>query len=275
MTSFWHWTSYWQWAPSFSGYYLLGSRFLTHAVFWFTYYLLFSVIWHKPENGLFASFFLEFILMPVRIMAAYCMLYVLIPSFLQQRKYQSFFLGYIALILGAGFLQMLFGFFFYENLVINSSDNFALSLGGWVRNVILINTTVLLLGACKVFLLFIALQERQATQERVPQNNETGHNNEFITVKSERRSHRLNISDILYLEGMGNYVTYHLQGSDKKVVYSSLKEAQKQLPENFIRLHRSYLINKNVIESFDNEQVFISGKAIPRGKDIEDAQLMM
>ena len=98
---------------------------------------------------------------------------------------------------------------------------------------------------------------------------------DFITVKSERRSHRLNVADILYVEGMGNYVTYHLQGGDKKMVYSSLKEAQAQLPESFIRLHRSYLINKNAIESFDNEQVFISGRSIPRGGDIEDPQLMV
>lgn len=216
--------------------------------------------------------------MPVRIMAAYCMLYVLIPSLLQQRRYQAFFLGYLVLIASAGFLQMLFGFFFYEKLMLGSTDSFHLTLAGWVRNIILINTTVLLLGACKVFLLFIALQEKQTAENTSAEHNTRTSDSkpvDFITVKSERRSHRLNVADILYVEGMGNYVTYHLQGGDKKMVYSSLKDTQAQLPDSFIRLHRSYLINKNAIESFDNEQVFISGRSIPRGGDIEDPQLMV
>lgn len=215
--------------------------------------------------------------MPVRIMAAYCMLYFLIPGYLEQRKYKSFFLGYGFLILGAGFLQMLFGFFFYEKLLLQSTANFQLAISSWVRNIILINTTVLLLGACKVFLMYIALKEKH---QQLPTNldsntpaQDTRHSREFISVKSDRRTHRLAINDILYVVGMGNYVTYHLSDDDKKVVYSSLKDAQKLLPDNFIRLHRSYLINKNAIESFNNDEVFISGKTIPRGKDVADAEL--
>lgn len=278
-------TGYWQWTPGFSRLYLFGSRFLSHLVFWVAYYILFSLIWHKPEYGLFASFYLEFILMPVRIMAVYCMLYFLIPNYLEKRLYRAFVIGYVVLILGAGLLQMLFGAFFYEKLLVGSHESFQLSISGWVRNSILVNTTVLLLGCIKVFMLYVALKERtehaihsnehdphEVEQRQVHNNTET---NDFIVVKSQRRNHRLNIKDILYVEGLGNYVTYHLSDGDKKVVYGSLKEAHQQLPDDFIRLHRSYLVNKNAIESFNNEEVFIANKTIPRSKDISDEQLVI
>lgn len=145
---------------------------------------------------------------------------------------------------------------------------------------VLNNTTVLLLGACKVFILYIGLLEKTTLREQQAQLNRVYEaqdipDSEFITVKSERRTHRLNVQDILYVEGMGNYVTYHMKEGDKEVVYSSLKEAQSTLPEYFIRLHRSYLINKKAIDSFNNDEVFIAQATIPRGKDIQDAELVI
>lgn len=261
MTGIWHWT------PTYSGFYLFGSRFVTHLAFWLGYYLLFSYIWMRPELGYFASFYLEFILMPVRIMAAYAMLYFLIPHFLVERRYQSFFIGYALLIAVSGLLQMLFGYFFYEKLLLATEQGFALTLSGWVRNCILINTTVLLLGTVKIFMLYIGLLEKQA--------NSTTQSPEFILVKSDRRTCKIQLADILYIEGLGNYVTYHLRDGEKKVVYSSLKDTQSQLPEQFLRLHRSYLINKNAIESFNNEEVLIAGHALPRGKEIQDTDLVI
>ena len=57
------------------------------------------------------------------------------------------------------------------------------------------------------------------------------------------------------------------------VVYSSLKAAQAGLPKSFIRLHRSYLVNKSHISSYDKDSVTIGSKAIPRAKDISDEML--
>ena len=145
-------------SPTFPSGYIAGSRFLTHSLFWVGYYILFSIIWMKPDIGYFASFFLEFILMPVRILSAYCMMYVLIPGYLVKQRYKLFFGHYFLLILLAGALQTVFGYFFYEKLVLNSQASSLFSVSGLIRNCILVNTTVLLLGTAKVFQLYIQLQ---------------------------------------------------------------------------------------------------------------------
>ena len=257
----------WQWSPSYPRLYLFDSRFLTHALFWSGYYILFSLIWMKQDAGYFASFYLEFILMPVRILAAYTMLYMLIPNYLVKRRYRTFFVGYGILILTAGLVQMLFSYFFFSKLMPELNWPFELTIPSWTRNIILINTTVLLLGTAKVFQLYIQLRE-QIERTEVKQEEP-----DYIEVKADRRVHRLRISDILYLEGMGNYVTYHLLNGQKKMVYVSLKEALNSLPASFLRIHRSYVVNTSQIESYNSEQIFVEGHALPRGKDVSDQSL--
>lgn len=252
-------------APTFKKVYLGKSRFLTHAIFWLGYYFLFSFIWMKPESGLYASFLLEFILMPVRILAAYCMLYFLIPHYLVLRKYQQFFLGYGILILIAGILQLLFSHFFYYRLLLGHTE-ITLTLSALVRNMILINTTVLFLGTAKIFLLYMRLLESVSDKEKQDLVMD------IIEVKSERRVHRLLLSQILFIEGMGNYITYYLDNGEKKVVYSSIKEAERQLSQNFIRLHRSYIVNREKIESYNKDNIIIAGHELPRGKEIADEE---
>ncbi len=260
-------TGYFDFKSTFPDGYLAGSRLFTHVLFWLCYYLLFSLIWMRPEAGYFASFYLEFVLMPVRIMAAYCMLYFLIPHYLEQRQYLRFVQGYSLLILIAGALQMIFSYFFYEQLLLQSQEDFSFSLAAWIRNMVLVNTTVLLLGAIKVFQLYIRLRESLLRQQ------DPGSAPAFIEVKAERSVHRLRFDDILYVQGMGNYVTYYLNGGDKKVVYSSLKDSQQQLPSQFVRLHRSYIANKDHIDSYNQEQVVVAGHSLPRGKDVADSVL--
>lgn len=243
----------------FSDFYLFGSRLATHIIFWLVYYLCFSLIWAKPDQSLFASFYLEFVLLPVRILAVYAMIYYLIPKFLVEKAYKKFWLGYFLLLACVGLLQRLSGYFFYELLILKSQGAF-FDPGAIVRSILLVNTTVVFVAAAKLFQLYIKLKDKVNADSN-------------IEVTSERRTHRLKADDILYIEGMGNYVTYFLNDGRKLVVYKSIKKTIGDLPGQFVRLQRSYIINKNHIRSYSQENVQIGDKEIPRGKDITDQML--
>lgn len=251
--------------------YLFDSRPLTHISFWVGYYLLFSLIWAKPEHGYFASFYLEFILLPVRILAVYCMLYWLIPNMLVTRQYKQFVFTYACLILIAGVLQRVIDYFFYQQLLL-SNESQLIDIAGWLRSIILINTTVVLLAAAKIFKLYLAKQH-QVDMLEAALNAQQSNTNQIIELKSNRRTHKVKADQIAYLEAMGNYVNYYLTTGEKIVVYSSIKAGLAQLPEAFIRLHRSYVINTNHIESYSNDNVTINGVTLPRGSDISDEVL--
>lgn len=247
------------------------SRLIRHASFWLAYYVLFSLIWASPERGgYFASFYLEFVLMPLRILASYCMMYVLIPAFLSHRKLLAFLVSYAALIIVAGGLQQLIGHFFYDQLINGESETFALSAASWVRNIVLINSTVILLGAAKVIKLHFELVDSLARENKPNIEQENNSGDAVIEVKSNRRIHRLKVSEILYVEGMGNYVRYTTSDGARIVVYGSLKSAEENLPDSFVRIHRSYLINRKRITAYDKETVTVGTETLPRRKDVSD-----
>ena len=87
----------------------------------------------------------------------------------------------------------------------------------------------------------------------------------FIYVKSDRRTIKIPAADIVYIEGMNNYAKIML-AEGQHIIYQSLTQLLEQLPEYFIRIHKSYIINKRAIHAFTSEYVEIQGKQIPIGK---------
>ncbi len=246
-----------------SSFYLFGSRVMTHVTFWVGYYVLFSLIWAQPEQGFLASFFLEFVLLPPRILAVYATIYFLMPTYLLRRDFLRFFIGYAVLIVVAAIIQRLSGYFFYETLFLGR-DGSLITLSGVVRSIVLVNTTVISVSAAKLLQhYFVAVVAGEATD--TPQQ---------VAVRADRRTHMIDPDDILYIEGMGNYVTYILKDGTKLVVYGSIKSAISTLPEQFFRLHRSYILNRRHLQSFNAENVIVGGHSLPRGKDVPDALLL-
>ena len=84
-----------------------------------------------------------------------------------------------------------------------------------------------------------------------------------ITVKSGYDLHKLLLDDINYIESDGEYVNFHMQ-SPKVMSYQSLKSLEKILdPSLFMRVHRSYIINKAKVKSLKGRELTIGSHHIP------------
>jgi len=231
-------------------YYVFNSKILTHVLFWFGYFLLFGFIWAQDGNYLDA-YALEFVLLPARIMAVYVMIYLLIPRYLENERYLKFGISYVQLLLVSGMIQTIITYF-YQGM----SDS-SLTLSALTRNIVLINSTVVVIGSFKIFKLW---QQQQATSKA-----QSRENSPIIEMKADKRTYRLRTSDILYLESLGNYVTYHLK--DRRLIsYTSLNECASRLPENFMRIHKSYIVNRENITSYNSEDIEVGEKRLPIGR---------
>lgn len=96
---------------------------------------------------------------------------------------------------------------------------------------------------------------------------------DYLFVKSDGKIYRVAFDNILYAEANGNYtrVVCVDQLLLPAVPFSTMEE---QLPgENFIRVHRSFIINKNRIGHIEGNRVFIAGKEIPIGSNYKDVFL--
>lgn len=245
--------------PNQSQYYLFNSKILTHITFWVVYYLVFSLIWAN-NYGLKASFFLEFILLPARMLAVYATLYWLLPKFLLVKRYIVFLSLLAVLLLSCALIQRTFIYFFYEELLLQSQQSF-LDLQALLRSSLLINTTVLLALCIKLVGVVEQLKYKNNAKDS-------------IQIKSNRKIHIIEFRKIAYIEGLGNYVSYHLTDGQKLQHYSSIKKTLENLPEYFIRIQKSYIANTQHIQSFNQESIEINGNSLPRGKDVADDELV-
>ena len=88
---------------------------------------------------------------------------------------------------------------------------------------------------------------------------------EFLYIKSNRKTVKIQRKDILFIEGMSNYVKIH---TNKQffTAYISLSNIQGQLDERFIRIHKSYIVNRKAIKAFTNEYLELEKRQLPIGK---------
>lgn len=93
---------------------------------------------------------------------------------------------------------------------------------------------------------------------------------DYIFVKSDRRYFKVNLQDILFIEGLKDYVIIQLDGS-RIITRMNIKTIHDLLPKSiFLRTNRSYIVNKNHIDSFDNNDVFIKSYEIAIGNSFRD-----
>ncbi len=87
--------------------------------------------------------------------------------------------------------------------------------------------------------------------------------NDTITIKSGYDLHKIMLKDINYVESDSEYVIFYT--SEKKIMsHQTLKSLEKKLPASmFMRVHRSYIINKNSVTALKGKQLIISEIKIP------------
>ena len=80
-----------------------------------------------------------------------------------------------------------------------------------------------------------------------------------LFLKTEHRIVKVDISDILYVEGMSEYMKIHLISQPKPlIVLLSMKKLEERLPANFMRIHRSYIINLDKIIEVNKNRVIMN-----------------
>lgn len=89
---------------------------------------------------------------------------------------------------------------------------------------------------------------------------------DFLFIKAERRFYKISFSDIKFIEGLKDYVVIHTK-QQKLITAMNLKTIHQKISgETFIRLSKSYVVNMNFIDSFDNHNIYIEDSEIPLGE---------
>jgi len=85
----------------------------------------------------------------------------------------------------------------------------------------------------------------------------------FVFIKDGGIIRRLKLDDVLYLEAQGDYVKIFIQGKNFSI-YSTLKAVEDKLPiETFVRVHRSFIVNVEKIDTIEGNTLIMAKNFIP------------
>lgn len=92
---------------------------------------------------------------------------------------------------------------------------------------------------------------------------------DFIFVKTEYKIQKINLSDILYLEGLKDYVSIYTT-TERILTLQTMKKMEEMLPSNrFVRVHKSYIVSLEKIETIERQRIFIGKNTIPVGDSFQ------
>lgn len=118
-----------------------------------------------------------------------------------------------------------------------------------------------------------ATKARNYFESLQPAQEKTEKKQEFFFVKSEYRQIKINFSEILFIEGLKDYVKIFMKDQPKPVLtLMSLKKLEEELPsDHFMRVHRSYIVALDKIEAIERNHIVIGDQQIAIAPNYKDS----
>ena len=98
---------------------------------------------------------------------------------------------------------------------------------------------------------------------------------DLLVINAGHKTFRVNTHDILYIEGLREYVSYYTSDGQRIVALESLKKLEEEIlpKDKFIRVHKSYIININRAKVIEGNTISIGDKKIPIGASYKEATI--
>ena len=230
-----------------------------HIIFWIVVYTSLTMIFTKWVGVAMEAFFYVSLLMPVIIATSYFFNYFLVPRYLFKRRFFLFGLYSLYMFIVSLCMEMVAGILAFLLVAYYSiSENGMLItdvfiMAGTLYFVVLVMSFILLIKHYLVDQTAIAeLEEKQAMLDQG-----------YFTVRSNRQTAKVRFDDLLYIESLGDYIEIHLQDGSEVSSKEKISHMERTLPDGFLRIHRSFIVNRAKISSFSREYVMMGEKELP------------
>lgn len=208
-----------------------------------------------------AAFYFISLLLPVIMATSYFFNYFLVPKYLLQKRYFRFGLYLAYTIVISLFLEMLVLTFIFIYLLDfylikfnpNASDSLFLAI---------IMYLTVFLGS---FLLMVKQVNESNREIQALKENKEKMERSFIQVISQRKPVRIFHKNITYIESNSHYIKV-FSNAQEVISKEKISNIEKKLPDTFLRIHRSFIVNKDKISKFDYNTVEINGIELNIGR---------
>ena len=230
-----------------------------HIIFWIVVYTSLTMVFTKWVGVAVEAFLYVSLLMPVIIATSYFFNYFLVPRYLFKRRFFLFGLYSFYMLVVSLCMEMVASIVaFLLPIYYNSNENGMLMtdvfiMAGTLYFVVLVMSFILLI---KHYLVDqTAIAELEKKQEMLDQG--------YFTIRSNRQTAKVRFDDLVYIESLGDYIEIHLQNGSEVSSKEKISHMERTLPDGFLRIHRSFIVNRAKISSFSREHVMMGEKELP------------
>ncbi|TNE71948.1 LytTR family transcriptional regulator [bacterium] len=230
-------------------------RIRNHIIFWLIIGAMLTIGFGLSYKEYIKAFYFVSFLMPVAISTGYFVNYFLVPQYLLKDKFFKFGLFAFYTIVVSLHLEMIvvtvsfivLANYNYNELSPLMTNIFALAM--ILYFVVLLQSLVILIRQLKEHR--NKVDELEKTQELNKQA--------VLIVKSNRANVQIMLENISYIESLADYVKIHQVNGESITTKETISALEQQLPNYFIRIHRSFMINKLQLMEFSTTKVLMTG----------------
>jgi two-component system response regulator LytT len=236
----------------------MNSRILTHTIFWMVTTLFLTVYFGRIANDYSQAFYFATFILPVAMGTSYWFNYYLLPHYLIKKRYWKFTLYFLYTIIFSLYLEMLvmvLSFVVLANYQFDQMNPLTVDIFSMSIVLYLIVLAVAFVRTFKAF-------QSSLLKQNILLNEKEQNEITTLTVKSNRETVPILLNEITHIESLADYVKIYTQ-NNVTVTKEKISKLQEALPTHFIRIHRSFIVNRNLIDSFSKEKIKINGAELP------------
>ncbi len=230
-------------------------------IFWFGVWLFLILLLSTSLSGFVVSIYFVTILMPVVLATSIFFNRFLVPKYLLKNRMSRFFLYLLYMLVVSIYFELLVMVLAFVVLADYQIDN----LGKIASDIYLLTLILYLVVFAEG--LVLSIQKLREKTQRLAEVEErlANEKQEEIVIRSNRKNINLRLIDITYIESFGDYVKVHLD-KEMYTTKEKISSFEKRLPNSFIRIHRSFLVNKAHVDSYNKEEVRLGEKELSIGR---------
>ena len=225
------------------------------ALIWLTVYLLLVMVYSQSTYTISEAIYFVSMLFPVVLGTSYFFNYILVPKYLLKGRYKTFGLYVTYLLIVSIYLET---WVILLSLILLADYNYTQlspAIDDIVNMAILLYAVVFIHGFTR---LFIHFQTAKSEREDIGKVSKSVEPKSFVII-SNRKKVRLVEANVTYIESLGDYVKIHLKAGDTVLTKVTISRFEGELSADFIRIHRSFLVNISHVQTFSSDKLQVNG----------------
>ncbi len=231
---------------------------LLNIFYWISILVLLTLIFGFSWKSHLLAFYFSVLLLPIIIITTYFFNSFLVPKYLFTGRYKKFVLYFFYMLVVSLYFEMLVSLFSF--VILAQTNTEMVDLEG--ISIFTLGITLYLIVFVTSFIrLFIQFQKKEKLIASL-KSDKKREEQQSLLIRVDRKNHVIPLNELFYIESLNDYVKV-ITKDGKFITREKITHLSNKLPNSFLRIHRSFLVNSEKVTSFTTTEVSMLNIILP------------